>query len=119
MENGCIENYDFQLRIKLRGGQLLGNTGKYALSARRYRELGTLTGRARRARPDFVYKPLVGKVRALEAKYGSSPLTGPQRALRDQLGELFEVFRVTEQSAVNAAAAVGATVAGLAEQVTR
>ncbi|WP_434129721.1 RHS repeat domain-containing protein [Methylocaldum sp. GT1BB] len=65
-------------------------------SQRAAREVGTYTGRAGRAIPDFTVRMANGAIGFVEAKFGSSGLTGAQRALLNQAGpDLFRVVRTS------------------------
>jgi RHS repeat-associated protein len=103
---------------------LLAKTGKRAPHADRIPGLGGLKGGARNSKPDFAYRGRDGRTNVLEAKYSTNPprsltdgLTSPQRQLRNQLGDRFEIYRVTESNVTNAAGIAGAGAAGIGTQV--
>jgi RHS repeat-associated protein len=116
---GSLGEFFAWVAIKARGGKIIGETGSKALPAGTIPQLGKVTGRAARARPDFVFRARDGKIRVWEAKYSTKDtryttegLTGAQLALRNQLGESFHIFRVTESTVANTAGVAGATGGG-------
>jgi hypothetical protein len=105
-------------------GRTLARTGNKAPRASSLPGLGGLTGRARNAKPDFAYAGKYGRTRVLEAKYSTNlprsstaGLTPAQRQLRNQLGDRFEIYRVTQNNVTNAAGIIGAGAGGIATQV--
>jgi uncharacterized protein RhaS with RHS repeats len=75
-------------------------------------ELGSVTGRAAKAVPDYVVKTGDGAVKVVEAKFGTSGLTGAQQALKSQMGDAFTVSRTTANEVANVAGNAGAVVGG-------
>lgn len=103
---------------------LLARTGNKAPRADQIPGLGSLSGRARNARPDFAYRGRDGRTNVMESKYSTNAprsvtdgFSTPQRQLRNQLGDRFETYRVTQGNVTNAAGILGAGATGIGTQV--
>lgn len=78
-------------------------------------ELGKLTGRATKSKPDFVVRRPDGSVGVVEAKCGTSNLAPAQKELKRQLGDdAFTVSRTSYDDVGKVGGHVGAVTGGAA-----
>jgi len=113
---GTIGQVVARAGIAARGEKLLYAGEK----AGKVTELGSLTGRASRAVPDFVVETSSGATKVVEAKFGTSTLTGAQRALQKAVGDdMFQISRTTYEEVGNVGAVAGGAAGGaLSPEVT-
>jgi RHS repeat-associated protein len=76
--------------------------------------LGSLSGRAAKAVPDFVVQTGGGAIKVIESKFGSSQLTGAQKALKAVMGDAFDVSRTTYSEVGRVGGGIGSVAGGIA-----